>query len=398
MIRSCRQLPFESRPWEMLLRVLIRPRRWLWRILQIATALTVVANVVAFTQGPFVEPWVVRTKAEAVLALEQAVAGQLTPEWIGEELDAAVDGEDLARAQLLLELVEHHEVPIRHQIDRARSYVDRETGLVAQLEMCSSCFTDPTDCKTPSVFLACNLPVELTVIGDARILAEAGADVVAGDPVDRIDVVLATVGIGASALMPFTGGTSYSIKAGSTALRVARRMGVLGKGLGRILSKASDIPFRWNKADEFITTGNLDVVTDSRLLMELADVAGDIGTVGRNARPQDAIFLFRHIENVDDAAELAQVSKVTGKQTREVIEVLGLQKAAKLVRRLSDLAMVTIGLLCTLAGQILALATPVSLRLLRRVVQPDRAQPNAIVHKNARFNSFREGFRRRDTT
>lgn len=358
----------------MALRTAVKPRHWPWRILQIATGLTAIANIVALTQGPFVEPWVVRTKAEAVLALEQAIAGQLTPEWIGAELDAAVDGEDLARAQLLIELAERHEVPMpKHQIDRARSYVDRETGLVARLEMCGSCFTNPTDCKTPSVFLVCNLPVEFTVIGDARTLAEAGADVVAGDPVDRIDVALATIGIGASALMPLTGGTSYSIKAGSTALRVARQMGVLGKGLGRTLSKASDIPFRWNKVDEFITTGNLDVVTDSRLLMELADVTGDIGTVGRNTRLRDTIFLLRHIENVDDAAELAQVSKVAGKQTREVIEVLGLQKAAKAIRRLSDLAMVTIGLLCTLAGQILALATPVSLRLLRRVVQPDRA-------------------------
>ena len=357
----------------MIFRIPVKPRRWLWRILQIATALTAVANIVALTQGPFVEPWVVRTKAEAVLALEQAIAGQLTPEWIGTELDAAVDGEELARVQLLLELVERHETPMpTHHIDRARSYVDRETGLLAQLELCRSCFIDPTNCKTPSVFLVCNLPVEFTVIGDAKTLAEAGADVVAGDPVDRIDVALATVGIGASALMPLTGGTSYSIKAGSTVLRVARRMGVLGKGLGRALSKASDIPFRWNMVDEFVTTGNLDVLTDSRLLMKLADVAEDIGTVGRNARPQDTIFLLRHIENVDDAAELAQVSKVAGKQTREVVEVLGLQKAAKAIRRLSELAMVTIGLLCTLAGQILALATPVSLRLLRRVAQPDR--------------------------
>ena len=338
-----------------------------------ATVLTAVANVVALTQGPFVEPWVVRTKAEALLALDRAIVGQLTPEWVGAELDAAVDGDDLARAELLLELAERHEVPVSGpRIDRARSYVDRETGLVAQLEMCSSCFADPADCRTPSVLLVCNLPVELTVIGDARTLAEAGADAVAGDPVDRIDVALATVGIGASALAPLTGGTSYSVKVGSTALRVARRMGVLGRGLGRALSKASDIPFRWSKVDEFVETGNLDVVTDSRLLQELADIAGDLGTVGRNAHPMDTIFLLRHVENVEDAAGLAQVSKVAGKRTREAVEVLGLQKAAKAIRRLSDFAMLTIGLLCTLAGQILALAAPASLRLLRRAVQPER--------------------------
>ncbi|MCE2519432.1 MAG: hypothetical protein J4G15_06350 [Alphaproteobacteria bacterium] len=353
--------------------MVVKARRWSWRILQIATVLTLVVNVIAFSQGPFVEPWVVRTKAEALVALDRAIVGQLTPEWVGAELDAAVDDEDLARTELLLELVEREEVPVLGlQIDKARSYVDREAGLVARLVMCSSCFADPVDCKTPSVFLVCNLPIELTVIGDARVLAEAGADAVAGDSVDRIGVALATVGIGASALAPLTGGTSYSIKLGSTAVRVARRMGVLGNGLSRALSKASDIPFRWNNVDEFVNTGNLDVVTDSRLLRELADIVGDLGTVGRNAHPKDTVFLLRHVENVEDVAGLAQVSKVAGKRTREAVEVLGLQRATKAIKRLSDLAMLTIGLLCALVGQILALATPVSLRLLRRVVQPDR--------------------------
>ena len=173
--------------------MVVKARRWSWRILQIATVLTLVVNVIAFSQGPFVEPWVVRTKAEALVALDRAIVGQLTPEWVGAELDAAVDDEDLARTELLLELVEREEVPVLGlQVDKARSYVDREAGLVARLVMYSSCFADPVDCKTPSVFLVCNLPIELTVIGDARVLAEAGADAVAGDSVDRIGVALAS--------------------------------------------------------------------------------------------------------------------------------------------------------------------------------------------------------------
>ena len=54
------------------------------------------------------------------------------------------------------------------------------------------------------------------MIGDVKVLVEAGADVAARTPVDQIDVALASIGIAGTVLTPVTGGTSLSLKAGAT--------------------------------------------------------------------------------------------------------------------------------------------------------------------------------------
>ena len=339
-------------------------RRWL----RIGTVVTAVSTLAVLTQKPFVEPYVDKTVANARLALERAMKRRLTPGWVGVELDAAVDGDDLARTELLLELTARNRIPVADlHLARARKYVEREKGVLASLKRCAACAADPAECKTPSVFLFCNVPVEFTVIGDAKTLVEAGSDAAAGDTVDRIDVALATVGIAATALTPLTGGTSYTVKAGATTLRVARRMGKLGKGIGRVLNKTADIPFRWRKIDDFVRTGNLELLTDTRRLRGIAELSEHIGTVAKRAGPVEAVFLLKHVERGADAAELARISKVAGKRTREAVELLGLAKAARAVRRLSHLLMTAIGLALALVGQLLVLASPMALRALSRL-------------------------------
>lgn len=351
----------------------MKMRRWIWRALQISALVTAVANAAVLLQQPFAEPYVLRAKAEAELALDRAIREQMTPAWAGAELDRAVEREDLDRTELLLELVEHHRIPVAqiHTIG-AREFVDRETGIVARARQCSACLADAAECRTPAIFLVCNVPVELTPVGDVRTLVGAGSDAVSGEPVDRIDVTLAAVGLGATALSPLTGGSSVTIKIGATVLKVARKMGRLGKGFGRILAKATRIPIRWNKMDEFVNTGKLSAITDVRHLDEIGEIAGSIGTVSKHANTPDAIFLLKHVNNGKDAAALAGVSKVAGKRTRGTVEVLGLARASAAVKRLSNLLLLAVGLIVALAGQLAALATPISLHLLRRIVDPSR--------------------------
>ena len=309
--------------------------------------------------------------AEARLALDRAIKTRLTPDWVGAELDAAVDREDRDRTELLLALVARNRIPVADShIARARKYVEREKGILARLGRCAACTADPAECRTPSVFLVCNVPTEFTVIGDAKTLVGAGAAAATGNTVDRIDVALAAVGIAASVLTPLTGGASYSVKAGATTLRVARRMGLQGRGVGQILAKAANIPFWWKKIDDFVRTGNLDVLTDTRRFRGILDLSRHISTVAQHAGPVDAIFLLKHVEKGMDAAELARVTKVAGKRTRQAVELLGLPKAARAVRRLSDLLMTAIGLIVALVGQVTALASPIALRALRRLVVP----------------------------
>ena len=340
-------------------------RRWL----RASTVVTAIATLAVLSQKPFVEPYVDRNLAKARLALDRAIERQLTPEWVEAELDATVDANDLARTELLLGLVAERRIPVAASpVAKARSYVERERGILATLKRCAACAADPAQCTTASVLLYCNLPIEITVVGDVRALIEAGVDAAAGNPVDRIDVALASVGIAGTVLTPVTGGTSFSLKAGATALRIGRKIDEVGQGLGRVLEDVADIEFRWNKIDEFIQTGNLNLLmTDTRPLRGVLELSSHIETVANNAGKVHTVFLLKHVKTGKDAADLARVSKVAKKGTREAVELLGLSKAARAVKRLSGLFVTTVGLIVAFIGQLIALASPVFVRVFRRI-------------------------------
>ena len=227
---------------------------------------------------------------------------------------------------------------------------------------------DPSKCGNPSLFLLCGALIEFTPIGDARILVEEGANVAAGNTVDRIDVALATVGLGATALVPLTGGASYSLKIGSATIRVARKLGGLGGSFERALGKAADVRIRRENIGQFVRTRDLDhLLTDPRVVRELAELSKQVGTVATNAGRVDAVLLLKHVEDGADAAGLARVSRVAGEETRKAVELLGLPRAVRAVSRMSDLLIATLGLVVALVGQLLALASPLAVRSLRRL-------------------------------
>lgn len=347
--------------------------RWIWRALPFTTIVAAVGSLVLLMQNPFTEPYVLRTKAEAELALDSALRKQMTPGWVASELDLAVEHKNLDRVEILLELIGHHQIEVdKTHKSRAREFVDREKGIIRKGIQCSACIVDVQECKTPTVFLFCNMPVEVTLIGDVRTLAEAGSDVAMGNPVDQVDVSLAVIGIGASALSLLTGGSSYTIKVGATVIRVARKMGILGQGLGQILTEAARTPIRWDKIDEFVVTKNLGVITDPRPFKEIGEIARNLGTISEHANKSDAIFLLKHINNQKDAVALARISEVAGKRTRGTVEVLGMVKTVAVIKRLSNITLMTIGFIVAFVGQLLTLVSPLCLGLLRRIVRHGR--------------------------
>ena len=291
----------------------------------------------------------------------------MTPAWSAAELDRAVEREDLYRAELLLELVEHHRIPVApSHTDRAREFVNKETGIVAKARQCPPCLVNPAECKTPTIFLMCSVPFELSPLGDVKTLVKSGSDAVTGKRVDRVDVALAVVGLGATALAPATGSTSYTIKIGATVLKVARRMGTLTNELRLILRKVI-LPIRWDNIAEFVRTRDLNAITEVHHLEEIGDIVGNLGTVSSHTRPWDTIFLLKHVKNRRDATELVRISEVAGKRTPGTVAVLGLARAGAALKRLTKLFIFAVGLMVTLAINLCALAWPVCLRLLRKM-------------------------------
>lgn len=206
---------------------------------------------------------------------------------------------------------------------------------------CAACALDISQCQKLSHIASCAIPVEMTPIGDLNALRRAGVDWVAGDEIDQLEVGLAFAGLGATGLAIGTGGTTLPVKAGATLLRSARRMEALTPGMTNVVLGMTDIAVSWDEVPDYVIGRvPLDDVVDTAKLASIGDLASD----------------------------LARLSNAAGPRTTHVIETLGKSRSFRLVHRLSDMALLTIGLLTALALQVLALTGG----LFRRALRPKR--------------------------
>ena len=174
------------------------------------------------------------------------------------------------------------------------------------------------------------MPFELSPLGDANALRRAGAAWARGEPVDRVEAGLAAVGLGATAAILASGGTSAAVKAGASLLRMARRMGTLPPALLRLARRA---------------------VADPAARASLRGVAGDLGRVRAAAGTATALRSLRLVEGTRDAARLARVAEAAGPRTGRTLAVLGRGRAFRATVRLSRAAAGTLALLWLCAAQ-----------------------------------------------
>jgi hypothetical protein len=281
----------------------------------------------------------------------------VTADWLTPRLDDALAARDLTRAEMLAGLGADHGIDVspvqRAALDALR---DEKSGWIASTAACARCALDVMNCDSVVLLGACGLPLEITPVGDLNALRRAGLAAVGGDDVDDLEVALALAGLGATALVLVTGGSSATLKAGATGLRLARRLDVLTPGFGRVLAQMADVPVNWGRVGPYlIGSARLDEVTDTARLARLGAVAGDLGTLARNTSAADALMLLRHVDSAEDAARLARLSSSAGTDTGRVLEVLGKGRAFRALVRLSDLALATLAALYALLAQVLTL-------------------------------------------
>lgn len=350
-------------------------RRRLYILLRLALlAVTAGALVAALRTAPFVAPFTERTVAATRIALERAMARTVTPEWLLPRLDGALAAGDLARADMLAGLAADHAIPLPpDRIAALEALRAAESGWLNGAVDCGRCALDLTECRSVGQLAACGLPLELTPVGDANALRRAAVAAAAGEDVDRLEVGLALVGLGASALVLMTGGGSGVVKVGASGLRVARRMGTLTPAFARVLADAADLPVAWGRLPAYVA-GNapLEAVTDTARLARLGAIAGDIGVIRRNTSTADTLLLLRHVDSAEDAARLARLSDAAGPATPRVMEVLGKSRAFRAMLRLTDAAMAALALVWALAVQLGTMIAGWMGRAALRALRPPR--------------------------
>ena len=301
-------------------------------------AVTLAATVALWRENPLTRPFAERTEAEIAVALDAALARTVDRPWLDRELAAAVAAEDHDRTESLLRLADLRgiEPPDRAAAEAA---LDGATGPLA----CTRCALIPDACTSIRQVLTCNLPLEMTPVGDVAALTRNGAAWATGAEVDELEAALAGAGLAATGAVLVSGGSTATVKAGATLIRVGRRAGAIGKGL----------------SDDLLRLARSDRAAFAAAATGLREMRAGIGTA-------DALAVLRHADDAAEAARLGRVAKALGPETRPALAALGKARVLRLTVRLSDHLAGAVLLTLALFAQIGQMAGSLLLRRLAR--------------------------------
>ncbi|WP_144055652.1 hypothetical protein [Octadecabacter antarcticus] len=272
--------------------------------------------------------------------MTRAMAREVTLVWLLPRIQDTIIAQDLMQIDVLMGLALDHGVALPPTLVEDISALNiAASGLIARATACSACAVDITTCSTVFQMGACALPFELTPAGDLNALRRAAGDYLAGDNIDELDFGLAIIGLGATGAVIASGGTSYTIKASTSVLRMARRLGTLTAPLTTRLSSLIGDAVQWDRMGDLaaLRIGPADVV-DSAKLAELGELSGSLRRVADKTSVAEAILLLRHVDTAQEAARLARVSDALGPRTRGAFEVLGNARVFSAAVHISNLA------------------------------------------------------------
>lgn len=340
----------------------------------VALGLTLVLHagvtIWALSRNPFARPIVARSAAEVKLALERAMAQQVTPEWLTARLSMAVAAGDVDRIALYQDLATEHGIalPPALQAD-AQLVMASHEGMLATVRDCMSCAYDIRNCPSLAMIGVCSLPVEISPLGDLNVLRRAAVAAATGNEVDGIEAGLAVIGLAATGAIVVTGSTSATAKLGATAIRVGRRLGTVSVQLTKHLGEAVEGLIRWDRVPAAIRTREFDAVVDVAKFARLSEMSADLGQVYERTSAVESIGLLRYADDADDLRRLSRVAEAAGKDTRKAFEVLGKARAFRLLDRVANIVLLAMGMVALLLSQLASLLLWLVLRGLRRALR-----------------------------
>lgn len=334
--------------------------RWLARACLLALMLASLSAAIwsarTIAANPLLRPVIERSADEFVAALDRAEARHATPAVVAARLTAllaetprnwiAIDAVGLVATERGLVL------PNTVLAAKAAAW-EEDSGFISTAGTCLTCMVDAASCSL-SQALICNAPVTLTPIGDVIGIGRAGVASLFGQEVDRLDLALSAIGLGATVAVVATGGTSYTLKAGASLLKLARRMSLIPPRLMALVADAARTGIRWDEAlrwDSLTDPARL-IVPDA--IAPVAAVASDLGRIDGVLGTSRTLHLFRHIDGPADARRIATASGALGPRAVGTLEILGKSRFMRAAIRLSDVA---ITLMAGLIGMLISLGT-----------------------------------------
>jgi hypothetical protein len=202
---------------------------------------------------------------------------------------------------------------------------------------------------------------------------------VTGEDVDEVELALATIGLGAVALVPVTGGQAYTIKAGATLAKTAHRMAALPPAAVAAARRAATDGIDWPVlaragAGQFGPT--LRAAVRPVALGPAVDFMRSAGELRRTVGAAGTLLVLRRVRTIDEARGMARAAAHLEHRTLGAVEVAGVSRLVRASMRLGPelyrlIAGLAAALLALLALVLSSLQTAV-LRWLRKLANRER--------------------------
>ena len=336
-------------------------------------------NFHALWRNPTATLFIERAQDDIAARIEQQLSTHLTQESIETRIAELLY--EQPRNWLVIEAVEEiaadQEIFISTELQTNRDIVYYDDhGFLVATGKCAACAWNPAKCDLSAVLL-CRAPIDLTPVGDVFGLVRESKHYVFGEEVDMFELGLSTVGLGAVVLVPLTGGTSVSVKIGTSVAKTARSMGRISEPLLRLMRKTFRKSIDWDiiaKSSFGNFTADIKRAIRPDTIRPVMAVMDDLGSIRTSVGIPDTLHLIKSIDTPADARAIARVADVTGDRTVGVFETLGKSRVFRSTMRYGDEFVAAIkglaGMFLALLGLFGSLLGSLSIRTLRYLAKP----------------------------
>jgi hypothetical protein len=310
--------------------------------------------------------------SEIVAATDVLLAAEATPERLTERIRSRLSEEprDWVVIDALADLARERAIDLPQDlIDQLQVLRSEDGGIIATATACGACVMDASTC-TVTLILMCRAPIDLTVAGDIAGIARAGAARLAGEEIDEIDLGLSIIGLGATALVLFSGGTSLAVKAGAGLAKTARAAGRLSDGLSGLIRLSVREGVDWARLPAVRGADDLSAAIRVEAFQPLLSTTQELTRLQGVTGTARALHLLPLVDGPIAARRLSNAAEALG-PTRLVagVDLVGPARMLRATVRFSDAAWQFVGglfsFLVTLALGVVGAVKSVALRLAR---------------------------------
>ena len=306
--------------------------------------------MISLFQNPFASMWIERKSEDIKKELNSVVAAEFDQSRVNTEIESELEltPYDWDYIDYLLQIAEEEKFEVHPEvmakIDESRAASE---SLTSSMFACLECAYDSGKCLDTQMIVSCNLPLQLTPIGDIQTLTQNYIKSQNGEPIDELETNLAVIGLIATGAIAVSGGASTPVsapaKAVASMLRVTLKTGKLTKPMRTTIFNNVNLLFddiRWKNILPAIRgeSGVAKQIVNPTALARLTDISSNINRiyVGSGKSIKGMLEMLPYIDNVQEARLLANVVESVGPRTRFALKSIGKSRVLRIAQRWSD--------------------------------------------------------------